>query len=49
MLKSKHLVDKNEYESIFKACVEEVRKEVLRRNGILGLNYFKLHGPRDLA
>ena len=29
--------------------MEEVRKEIVRRNGMTGLNYFKNNGPKDIA
>jgi hypothetical protein len=46
-LKSQQLATKNEYQKIFVDCVEQVRKEILRKSGITGLNYFTNNGPRD--
>jgi hypothetical protein len=46
-LKSRELNEKNELEEIFKNCVEQVRKDIIRRNNIPSLNYFKENGPKN--
>ena len=47
-LQSQEHVKVNEYRKVFIDCVEEVRKEILRKSGGPGLNFFKHNGPKSL-
>jgi hypothetical protein len=46
-LKSQEFAERNEYLNIFKNCVEEIKKDIARRNNISSLNYFKENGPKS--
>ena len=41
------MADDNELKNIFRNCIEEVRKEMARRNNVPSLNFFKQNGPKD--
>jgi hypothetical protein len=44
---SEELAERREYLSIFKRCVAELKKDIMRRNNIPSLNFFKQNGPKD--
>ncbi len=41
------MAERNEYFNIIKSCVEQVRKDLFRKNNASSLNYFKNHGPKS--
>ena len=38
-----------DYLKIFKNCVDQIKKDVIRRNHIPSINFFKENGPKDLV
>jgi hypothetical protein len=47
-LRSQEYASKSEYQKIFITCVEDVKKEMLRKSGVTGLNYYKTNGPKGV-